>query len=214
MVLKLYGFPMSTCTQRALLALHEKGVPYEMVEVQLHKGETKTPEFLAIQPFGQVPYIDEDGFILYESRAIARYIAEKYASQGTPNLLPTADLKARALFEQAASIETSDFDQYASHIVMEGLFKPMMGGTTDKAKVQDITSTLSKKLDVYEQILSKQRYLSGDNITLADLFHVPYGVLLKRAGADVLDGRPNVKRWFDDMTSRPSWQAIKSGSAA
>ena len=67
-------------------------------------------------------YIQDDGFIIYESRAISRYIATKYADQGTP-LIPT-DPKARALFEQAASIETSNFDPYASGIFFQKLLKP------------------------------------------------------------------------------------------
>src|SRR5277367_4014067 len=77
-----------------------------------------------IQLCDSQPYIytqqDDDSFILYESRAIARYIARKYASQGTP-LIPT-ELKAEALFEQATSIETSYFE-YASSAVSEGVFK-------------------------------------------------------------------------------------------
>jgi glutathione S-transferase len=64
---------------------------------------------------------DDDGFILYESRAMCRYIARKYASQGIP-LIPT-ELKAEALFEQAASIETSYFYKHASAAVVEGVFK-------------------------------------------------------------------------------------------
>jgi glutathione S-transferase len=64
---------------------------------------------------------DDEGFILYESRAIARYIEKKYASQGTP-LIPT-ELKANALFEQAASIETSYYYPYARGAAHEALFK-------------------------------------------------------------------------------------------
>ncbi|KAJ3530050.1 hypothetical protein NMY22_g8734 [Coprinellus aureogranulatus] len=211
MVLKLYGWPKSTCTQRVGLALIEKQVPFEFVMVDLFKGESKTPEYLAKQPFGQVPYIDDDGFILYESRAIARYIAEKYGNQGTPNLVPTKDVKARAMFEQAASVETSDFDMFASKAVFEMIFKPMMGGKSDKVVFQELASTLSSKLDVYDRILAKQKYLAGNEITLADLFHIPYGVMLKTAGTDVMESKPNVKRWFDELTSRPSWKAVKDG---
>ena len=63
---------------------------------------------------------DEDGFVLFESRAISRYIADKY---GNGKLVPK-DLKGRALFEQAVSIEQSDFDPFAGVIVKEKVFKP------------------------------------------------------------------------------------------
>ncbi|KAF6755336.1 glutathione S-transferase [Ephemerocybe angulata] len=211
MVLKLYGWPKSTCTQRVGMALIEKGVPFEFVMVDLFKGESKTPEYLQKQPFGQVPYIDDDGFTLYESRAIARYIAEKYAAKGTPNLLPIADVRARARFEQAASVEVADFDAFAGRAVFEMVFKPMMGGKSDEAVFQDLITSLSAKLDVYDKILATQKYMAGNEISLADLFHLPYGVLLATAGSDVMQAKPNVKRWFDDLTSRPSWQAVKDG---
>jgi glutathione S-transferase len=65
---------------------------------------------------------DDDGFILYESWAIARYICEKYRDQGT-NLIPFDDLKKRALFEQAASIEQANFGPHVRIIVWEGFVK-------------------------------------------------------------------------------------------
>ena len=61
---------------------------------------------------------------MYESRPIARYIAEKYPTQGTPNLIPIKDVKSRAVFEQAASVETANFDAFASKAVFEMVFKP------------------------------------------------------------------------------------------
>ncbi|TFK27922.1 glutathione S-transferase [Coprinopsis marcescibilis] len=211
MVLKLYGWPKSTCTQRVACALIEKKVPFEFIMVDLFKGESKTPEYIAKQPFGQVPCLDDDGFILYESRAIARYIAEKHANQGTPNLIPIKTIQSRALFEQAASVETADFDQFASKGVFEMVFKPMMGGKSDQAVFDDLMNTLSAKLDVYDKILSKQKYLAGDDITLADLFHLPYGVMLSQAGSNVMETKPNVARWFNDLKNRPSWKAVKDG---
>ncbi|KAG5634673.1 hypothetical protein H0H81_001136 [Sphagnurus paluster] len=171
MTLKLYG----TRVQRVITVLNEKGVPFELIEVDLMKGEHKAPQFLEKQPFGQVPYIDDDGFILYESRAICRYIATKYADQGT-KLIPT-DLKGNALFEQAASIESSNFDPSASAAVFENLFKAYWGGKADPVIFEQYIKKLDGKLDAYDVILSKQKYLAGDNVTLADLFHLPYGTI-------------------------------------
>ena len=105
MVLKLYGASGSTCSKRVATILREKEVPYELVGINFAQGEQKTPEYLEKQPFGQVPYIvclfdafrcfgshtcnqDDDGFLLFESRAICRYIEAKYPKQGT-SLIPT-----------------------------------------------------------------------------------------------------------------------------
>ncbi|TFK36729.1 glutathione S-transferase [Crucibulum laeve] len=194
MVLKLYGSSLSTCTKRVATILHEKQVPFEIIEVDFAKSEHKSPAYLEKQPFGQIPYIDDDGFILYESRAIGRYIAANYPEKG-PALLPT-EKKANALFEQAASVELSNFDE-------------MFGGTADKALFDELIATLDKKLDAYNDILGKQKYLAGDEITLADLFHLPYGSMLSVAGSNVLETKPNVARWWKDVSSRPSWQAVK-----
>lgn len=124
MVLKLYGSSKSTCTRRVAVVLKEKNVPYEFVPVDIASGAHKSAEFLAKQPFGQVPYIEEDdGFRLFESRAIGRYIALRYAGQGNAVMPNPADARAYALFEQAASIELSNFDPFASQIAFERVFK-------------------------------------------------------------------------------------------
>lgn len=142
MVLTLYGNPGTTCTRRVAIVLKEKQVPFVLKEVDLMKREHKSADFLEKQPFGVVPYIvslftefnltwvlksfqDDDGFILYESRAICQYIAAKYADQGTPGLIPACtDLKAYALFQQASSIEQAYFNEYAEKAVLEKVFKP------------------------------------------------------------------------------------------
>ncbi|KZT64429.1 glutathione transferase [Daedalea quercina L-15889] len=217
MVLKLYGAPRSTCTRRVAVVLREKGVPYELVAVDLGTDAHKTAAFLARQPFGQVPYIEEDdGFELFESRAIARYVALKYAGQGNAVVPDPADLRAYARFEQAASIELSNFDPFASQIVFEKVFKGAKGlGEPDAARVESLTTQLLAKLDAYEVILGKQKYLAGDEVTIADLFHLTYGSMLAPVGINALEDatkRPNVARWWKDITSRPSWLAVKDGA--
>ncbi|KAJ7157541.1 glutathione S-transferase [Mycena crocata] len=210
MVLKIFGSPLSTCTRRVATVLVEKQVPFEFVAVDLAKAEQKASGFIAKQPFGQVPYIDDDGFILYESRAICRYIVDKYPTHGA-KLVPT-DVQRKALFEQAASIEYSNFDPFCSKAVVEMVFKPMRGMQPDKATFDTLIAGLSGKLDAYEVILGKQKYLAGNEITLADLFHLPYATMLARAGSDLMTTKgPNVTRWFNELSAHPSWVAVKDG---
>ena len=81
--IKLYGMAMSTCTRRVRCVLEEMGLPYEIVLIDLGKGEQKQPTHLLIQPFGQVPVLeDTDGTKIFESRAIMRYLLKKYPTEG------------------------------------------------------------------------------------------------------------------------------------
>ncbi|KAL0574240.1 hypothetical protein V5O48_007711 [Marasmius crinis-equi] len=224
MVLQFYANAHSTCAQRVATVLFEKQIPYEWHNVDFAKGEHKAPEYIEKQPFGQVPYIAshplallpiDDGFVLFESRAIGRYLAHKYADKG-PKLIPaSSDLKATALFEQAASIEQSNFDAFASKACFENIFKTWRGLSPDPKVFEETIAQLDAKLKAYEVILGKQKYLAGDEVTLADLFHLPYGSLLAAAGSDIMSKQgPNVTRWWNDITSRPSWQAIAKGVPA
>ncbi|MEO6602550.1 MAG: glutathione S-transferase N-terminal domain-containing protein, partial [Polyangiaceae bacterium] len=71
--MKIYGHPASTCTRKVLMTLNETNTPYELLLVDFAKGEHKQPAHLAHQPFGQVPALDDEGFEMYESRAMSRY---------------------------------------------------------------------------------------------------------------------------------------------
>lgn len=119
-----------------------------------------------------------------ESRAIGRYIALKYANQGTQGLIPdSSDFKATGSFEEACSLEHSQWNPSAEGLAWELVFKkysipdlslPSMnslvyttrytGQEADSAAIAKHNATLAKKLDVYDQILSKRKYLAGDVI--------------------------------------------------
>lgn len=210
MAFQLHGASLSTCTRRVALIAKERNVQYKLIPVDFKVAEHKQPPHLEHQPFGQIPYItQDDGFELFESRAIARYIATIGSG---PELIPT-EPKARAKFEQAASIEYSNFDPIASGIAKEKVFKQFTGGVTDEKRVEELLGQLEGKLDGYEAILGKQKYLAGDIVTAADLFHLPYGsIVFEHLGYGNLDKRPNVKRWWNDISSRPAWQAVKNGA--
>ena len=142
MTIKLHGFPPSHATRRAAVIFKELGVPYELITVDMLKDEHKAAAHLAHQPFGQVPYIDDDGFVLFESRAIGRYLVAKYATGEKKRLLPTAadDIARYALFEQAASVETGDFDVYMNALSWEVIFKRCVSGFSDPGFAAGLTS--------------------------------------------------------------------------
>jgi len=218
MVLKLYGAVLATCTQRVLAVAKQLNVRVELVPVNFATGEHKSPEYLKKQPFGQVPYLDDDGFILFESRAISRYLAAVY---GNGKLIPKG-AKENAIFEQAASIEQADFDPLASALVAERIFGPLFrGATPDEKAAGEKQEKLEAKLDAYEVLLAKYKYLGGDELTLADIFHLPYGsksTLQLRPGAPHVNledpKRPNVARWWKDITSLPAWKEVQAEEQA
>jgi len=213
-VVKLYGFTRTTCTKRVATILREKNIPYELVAINLAEKQNSSPEYLQKQPFGQVPVLDDNGYLIYESRAIGRYIALKYASQGTQGLLPDySDFEATGKFEEACSLEYSQFNPSMEGLAEELVFKKYKNEETDLAAVAKYNATLAKKLDAYEKILSTRKYLTGDHVTLADLFHLPYGeVLTSIIKSDAISTRPNVSRWWNDISARESWQIVKNGA--
>ncbi|KAJ7684187.1 glutathione S-transferase [Mycena polygramma] len=200
MTLKLYGAAHTTSTRRVGTVLYAAKVPFDLIEVDIKTKEHKTPTYREKQPFGLIPYIDDGGFILYETRAICRYIAAKYPSCG---LIPT-DSKEHAIFEQAASVEVTLFDPSASVIGRLGL-------TPDQAVIDREIAAIDRVLEAYDVILARQEFIAGDVCTLADLFHLPYAPLLATAGSDVMIRKPNVARWYNALITMPCWLAFENG---
>jgi glutathione S-transferase len=137
---------------------------------------------------------EDDGLVIFESRAISRYIATKAGSA----LVPTGNAHDVARFEQALSIEAFNFNPFAEGITWQREFNPLMGRECDEARVRNLSTTLEGKIAGYERILSKSKYLAGEQITIADLFHLPYGVHLAPLNFKYLEDEekyPNVARY-------------------
>ena len=201
--MKLYGIPLSTCTRKVLTILAEKEAKADFVSVDIMKGEGKNEEHLARQPFGQIPAIDDDGFVLYESRAILRYLDKRLPGIS----LTPADPKAAALMEQWISIETSNFTPHAMKLIYETVFHPMRGIATDANKVSEARAALSRTLDIMETQLAKTKYIAGETFSLADIGYMPYIEYVVFGGnGDLFESRPNVNRWWKSISERPSWK--------
>ncbi|KAL3637377.1 GST superfamily [Castilleja foliolosa] len=209
MVVKVYGPAYASCPQRVLACLLELGTDFELIPLDLHSAEQKKPDFLLRQPFGQVPAIEDGNFRLFESRAIIRYYAAKSANEGGKNLIGNT-LEERALVDQWLEIEVNNYNPLIYTMVLQLLILPRMGLVGDLELVRDCKGKLEKVLDVYEERLSKSKYLGGDEFTLADLTHLSNTRFLMEEGEMqyLIKERKNVLSWWMDISSRPSWKKV------
>lgn len=205
---KVYGPPLSTAVSRVLACLLEKDVPFQLLPVNMAKGEHKKIDYLKIQPFGQVPAFQDESITLFESRAISRYVCDKYANQGNKGLFGT-DLLEKASIDQWLEAEGQSFNPPSSVLVFQLAFAPRMKIKQDEKLIKQNEAKLASVLDVYDKRLGESRYLAGDDFTLADLSHLPNAQYLN--GTDVgelFKSRKNVERWWDEISSRESWKKV------
>ena len=199
-MIKLYGNPGSTCTRKVLMTLEESKTPYELSNLDFMKGEHKADAHVARQPFGQMPALDDDGFAMYESRAMMRYIAEKASSPLEPK-----DVKARATMEQWISIETSNFTPHA----MKFVYHHFMGRKQDEQAMEAATAGLDKACDVLEARLATSPYLAGTDMTLADVAYMPYiEYAMNTPAKAVFEKHPALMAWWKRLSERPTWRKV------
>lgn len=210
--LTLYGFGHSPYVRRVMVALYEMGVEdFDLEVVFAPAGDAQRPEYLAKQPFGKVPMLEDDGECIYESRAIMRYVADKFGGANQINLLGGTALE-RGRISQWIDIEALTYTPSMRTVVFERIFKPFLkGAAADQGKVEEALGKLHKTLDVYEQHLEGRAYLVGASFSLADLTHLPYTELLKRAGVfdELIGRRPNVKAWWERISARQAWKRVQ-----
>ncbi|XP_043709914.1 glutathione S-transferase PARB-like [Telopea speciosissima] len=205
---KVYGPPMSTAVARVLACLLEKEVQFQLINVNMAKGEHKKPDYLKIQPFGQVPAFQDEDISLFESRAICRYISEKYSKQGNKGLFGTNPLE-KASIDQWLEAEGQSFHPSSGALVFQLAFAPRMKIKQDENMIKQNEAKLSKVLDVYEQRLGDSRFLAGDEFTLADLSHLPNTqYLVNTEKGQLFTERKNVGRWWDEISGRDSWKKV------
>jgi glutathione S-transferase len=199
----IYGPAYSTYARAVRLALEEKGVDYDLVEVDLLQGANRSPEHLARQPFGKVPAFEHDGFALYETDAIARYVDEAFP--GTA--LTPADVRSRARMNQAMSIIGGyAYPAMIGQIFIQRAIMPMVGQTADEAAIAAALPQAEVSLKALEQLIGDNRYLAGDQLSLADLLLAPiYDYLAQTPeGEKLLEAAPKLRRWWDELRERPT----------
>ncbi|BAB39935.1 putative glutathione transferase [Oryza sativa Japonica Group] len=209
---KVFGPAMSTNVARVLVCLEEVGVEYELVNIDFKAMEHKSPEHLKRNPFGQMPAFQDGDLLLFESRAVGRYILRKYKTSEA-NLLREGNLTEAAMVDIGIEVEIHQYYPVISSIVYECLFNPAMYGVPTNQKVVDNSlEKLKKVLEVYEARLSQNTYLAGNFLSFVDLSHFPFTFyFMATPYASLLDKYPHVKAWWDGLAARPS---IKKVTAA
>lgn len=201
MGIKLFGFKYSVYSWIVRLALQEKGVAYEWSEVNPF-AENVSEEYLALQPFKRVPTMDHDGFVLYETVAITRYVDEAF--EGPPLQLNEAKLRARQ--SQIISIVDSyGYWPLVRQVFSHGFFRPLLGEKPDMNEMENGLLASAKVLNSLDRLLADGDFLLGDQLTLADIHLFPMINYFAKAeqGRDMLLGHEELASWHELMVQRP-----------
>jgi glutathione S-transferase len=203
-MIKLYGFPQ-TRSVRAAWALEEAGADYEYELVNLRAGEHKQATFLAINPFGKIPSLMDEGLVITESAAICTYIAEKFPAA---KLIPT-DVKGRAEYFQWLFFVVSELEVHLWTAAKHDRFLP------EDKRIPAIANTsyweFEKAAAILSAHLKAQPYLAGDQFSAADIICV-----------SVLHWAHHVKITLDDtllsymnrLSERPALARARAREAA
>ena len=196
--MKLYWHPFSVMPWRVLIALHEKNLPYQSVKIDVLTSEQRKPDFLKINPFGQIPVLEDQGLTIAESMAILEYLEERYP---VPALMPTA-AEARAKARQLMCWGTDYWLPAWKKWIAPQLSAE---GWSDESVLEG-RKELAAHLDVLESYLDKNEWLAG-SYSLADICYAPLVMFLGRVGLeDEISTRPGVRDWVMRLGERPAVQ--------
>jgi glutathione S-transferase len=200
--MKLYFHPMSGNSRRVLLVATHLGVPLERVIINLPEGEQRGAAHLLRNPNGRVPVLDDDGFVLWESRAIMVYLAEKTANQ---TLWPS-EPRARAdvnrwLFWCAAHMAPAN-----TVLVFENFVKARTGrGAADPAEVRRGEALVKQYAAVLDTHLANKTWVAQDRLTLAD-FSLSASFALAVPGKLPIDEFANLRAWLGRVQELEAWK--------
>jgi glutathione S-transferase len=204
--MKLYFHPVSTTSRTVTLFCAEANIAYEPIVVDLMTGAHLKEPFLSLNPNAQVPVLEDGDFVLTESSAILKYLAEKNNSPAYPK-----EPKARArVNERMDWLNTNHYREWAYHLIYPQVFPGHVRASEEVQRAtiewgRDKAEPWLKILDTH--VLGNHKYLCGDQITIADYF----GAEIIAAGDLIgqnLQKFPSIHRWMTTMRALKSWKAV------
>ena len=205
--MKLYADPISTTCRPVMLLAAEGGIEIELHFIDLFKGAHMQPEFAAINPSRAVPVLEDDGFLLNESSAILKYIADKVNSPSYPK-----DLKKRAKINAMMDwFNTGLYRDFGYGFVYPQIFPQLKfeNEAVQKATLDASRERAKKWLNILDKdiIGSHNKFLLGDEPTIADYFGAGILSIAEIIRCD-FSPWPNVRRWLNNMSALPSWDKV------
>jgi glutathione S-transferase len=203
----LYGPGYSTYTRSARLAMEEKGVDYELVEVDFIGGGF-SDEHLERQPFAKVPAFEHDGLKLYETTAILRYVDEAFDG---PALQPATPAQRARMTQIISIVDSYAYPRTVGGLVTERLIKPILGAEADESIVEAALPEVDKSMTAIEALLGDNEYLAGSALSLADLHLAPVFTYFTATpeSKDILEDKPGLRAWWERIGSRDSMAKTK-----
>jgi glutathione S-transferase len=200
--MRLYYHPFSVNSRRALMTAAHLGIELLLDKVDLPKRQQHTTWFLQINPNGRVPVLDDDGFVLWESRAIMQYLADKTPGQTLSPLEP----RHRAQMNRWLFWDAAHFSPGVGILLYENLVKGLIGaGAPDRAEVERGERLVARFAPVLDAHLEGRTWVAGEGVTLADL-SLAAPLTFAQQAAVPLEAYANVTAWLARVRALDAWQ--------
>ncbi|HYA34246.1 MAG TPA: glutathione S-transferase family protein [Candidatus Binataceae bacterium] len=197
-MIKLYDFLPCPFGQKVRIVLAEKSLSYELVQVDISKGENRRPEFLRLNPYGRVPVLVDEDTTVYDSTIINEYLEDEYPE---PPVLPpigSSALRARArMFEDFAD---NSFTPQVGQLMAE---YARTEAERDQGRLQRLHQAVDRVLDYLNHELASQQFLASE-FSIADIGFAPRLTILQSLGIEAGQNRANVDGWIKRLFERAS----------
>jgi glutathione S-transferase len=200
--MRLYHHPFSSNARRAVMTALHLGTKVDLVVVDLKNGGQRQPDYVRLNPNSKVPVLDDDGFVLWESRAIMTYLTDKTPGQ----TLHPSDPRARADVSRWLFWCANHWSPAIGTVSRERVIKPMLGkGGPDAANLERGETEVRDFSAVLDAHLKDREWVSGAGLTLAD-FSLAAPLMMTRPASLPLADRPNLDAWFARVQELDAWK--------
>lgn len=162
-MIKLYGLEQSFPVNRVRLCLNAMKLEYEFIRIRPFKGENKTKDYLKINPGAKIPAIDDDGFTLFESNAIMKYLCRKYNSDYYPE-----DVEAQAHVDKWLDYIAIHLGNGFGKVLFNKFLAKIVGAEVDERSLQDGYNFIERYLGIIDKQLATSLFVAGNTMTIAD----------------------------------------------